>query len=116
MTTGGGPAPTWEMCEQPGCAGARVADSHRCLAHATREERGRALAGGQPGSRLDGRGCVIDGELLAAVVAALPRFRAASFDRSTFAGNVDLSGAEFPCPVSFDRAEFCGSVDLAGAR
>jgi uncharacterized protein YjbI with pentapeptide repeats len=107
----------WERqpCSQGNCNGIRLPTAVWCLAHAAEQAPDAFDAElnriGQDGS-VDARGVPISTDLLARLLAAVPRkddrptFTAARFDQATFQGITQFSGAIFQGLASFDEATF----------
>ncbi|MGW1775101.1 SAV_2336 N-terminal domain-related protein [Streptomyces sp. NPDC002104] len=110
----------WSRCryaagsgEPERCAGIRLPDGNRCLAHAPASGKAAYFAGLRPGSDVDLRGTTFAGGLLERLMTALRdrdaghvRIGRALFDRARFVEEWSVLGGEFAGRASFDRASF----------
>src|SRR6266511_1328087 len=116
----------WNMCGEEGCIGSPLSIGGKCWAHANDQDLEAALKRLAEDGLLDGRGVSITAELLARILAAVPRdpkrpnspmLQQSQFDRATFSdgarfadvtfGNrAGFSGARFGDGTRFDRARF----------
>jgi hypothetical protein len=112
----------WPRCHHDDCMGVRLPTTAWCLAHAaehTPDALDAELARIGAEGTVDARGVMLSDELLARVLAALPRtddrptFTTAHFEQASFQGKAGFDDASFQGKAGFDDASF---QDAAGFR
>jgi pentapeptide repeat protein len=108
--------PTWPTCELAhGCTGA-VVYAGACLGHLA-GHTDNYLGSLRRGANLDGRGAVVNAEVVKLVVEAVRDHSGAhlgevSFEHADIIGSVRFNEVSFSGPVSFKHARFTGSVQF----
>jgi hypothetical protein len=107
----------WETCAEDDCIGACLPAGGKCWAHATDSDLDSALKRLGEHGNVDARGVPIIQELLARLLAVVPRddhgdaiLTAARFNRATFHGDARFEWATFQAGADFEGAAFYGDV------
>ncbi len=115
--------PNWPKCQHAGCIG-RVANDRKCLAHLPEDARKAFLAAlGNGSTRALLQGTTLSPELLASILASVPRtdddrpdLRYADFVQATFTGDTSFSRVHFTGDTVFQDATFQSKVTFQEAQ
>jgi uncharacterized protein YjbI with pentapeptide repeats len=114
-------AVAWERCKLPGCTGAALAPGIYCLADLNPEPLAAELERIGAEGTVDARGVTVTPELLAQLIAAMPReddhpaVGTARFEQATFEPGCAFDGLVFTGQARFDGATFLGEASFVGA-
>src|SRR6266540_2648615 len=115
----------WNMCGEEGCIGSPLSIGGKCWAHANDQDLEAALKRLAEDGLLDGRGVSITAELLARILAAVPRdpkrpnspmLQQSQFDRVTFGDGARFADVTFGNRAGFSGARFGDGTRFDGAR
>jgi Pentapeptide repeats (9 copies) len=113
----------WDHCGEEGCIGIGLATGGKCWAHADDQDVEIAMDRLAENGRLDVRGVTITAELLARLLAAMPRdperpgwplLKEPRFERATLGDGARFANATFDGKAWFNGATFGNEANFGG--